>query len=375
MTEGTAEASVRAVSGPLPLRAALLAALAAASQGCEAGYLLKQARGQVRILWNREPVEEVLARPDLPAETRRKLELARDVRRFAEETLGLEAGDNYASYYDVGGPSVSYALAAAPKDALEPVTWRFPIVGEVPYLGFFEKEDALARKRELEAEGFDVYLRGVPAYSTLGWFADPLFSTMLAMEDANLANTIVHELTHATLFIPGSVEFNENLATFVGNRGAALYFEARDGKESPRAREVAEDFEDAQRFGAFLKKTIEELKAYYAVPRAREERIAGREAEFARIQARYRAEVLPLLKGKGYRAFGDASLNNALILALGAYHADLTLFERAAEGCGGSLKLLMRGLAPLRDEEGDPAEALARRLENGPPLCPEAPGV
>lgn len=351
------------------LRALAPAFAAVLSAGCQAGYLLGQARGQARVLWGREPVEAVLGRPDLDAETRRKLALVREARRFAAEAIGLDVQDNYTTYYDVGGPAVAYALTAAPKDALEPVTWWFPIVGRVPYLGFFEKADGEARRDALLAEGYDVVLRGVPAFSTLGWFADPVFSTMLAMEDARLVSTVIHELTHATLFIPGAVEFNENLATFVGERGATLFFEQADGADSPRARAVGESFEDARRFGAFLAEMMEGLRAYYARPVARNDKIEGREKEFERWQNRYRSEVVPALHGAAYRWFPEARLDNALLLSLGAYHGGLDLFQRASEACGGNLARLMKKLRFLEEDRGDPAAALASRLKDDPAFC------
>ncbi|MCA9774524.1 MAG: aminopeptidase, partial [Myxococcales bacterium] len=265
------------------------------------------------------------------------------------------------------------ALTAASRDRLEALTWWFPIVGRVPYLGFFDKDDGIARRDKLAAEGYDTELRGVPAFSTLGWFADPIFSSMLTLPDTVLVNTIIHELTHATLFVPGDVEFNENLATFVGNRGAVDFFVERDGPASPRARRVLDDQADAQRFGAFMRRMIDGLTAYYASGASREEKIAGREREFDHWRRRFTTEVVPELRGDRYGGFADASLNNAVILSLGAYYRDLGLFDRAYEVCGRDLPRLVRALVGLaRAQKGAMAAGLEKDVESGA-LCSSGP--
>jgi predicted aminopeptidase len=198
--------------------------------GC---YLVRQGEGQLTILLGARPISEVLADPDLDPRARRKLELILEIKEFGERQMGLAASTNYTRYFDTGGRPVSYIVSACRKDRFQPHTWWFPIVGEVPYKGFFRREDAAAEAEELARLGYDVSVGAVAAYSTLGWFPDPVFSTMLDDSEEELASLILHELTHLTLYVPGDTDFNESLATFVGRQGALEFVRWRFGAGSP----------------------------------------------------------------------------------------------------------------------------------------------
>ena len=197
--------------------------------GCGVGFLWHTAVGQMTLLSRQEPIEEVIQAGKLSAKEQEKLRLILDVRTFAIEQLGLQADDSYTTFVDVGGPYVSYNVSAAPKDALRPYIWRFPIVGALPYKGYFKKKYAQRQARKLREKDYDTYVRGVRAYSTLGYFTDPILSSMLGYSDSFLMQTIIHELVHQTVWVKGSVSFNESLANFVGNKGAETYLAWRDG--------------------------------------------------------------------------------------------------------------------------------------------------
>ena len=158
--------------------------------GCGVGYLWHVATGQMSLLSRQQPVDEVLQETTLSDQERRKIRLILEARTFAIEQLGMHASDSYTTFVKVDGPYVSYNLSAAPKDALRPYTWRFPIIGRVPYKGFFKRNRALREQRALDALGYDTYVRGVQAYSTLGYFDDPIISSMLRLPDFILVNTI-----------------------------------------------------------------------------------------------------------------------------------------------------------------------------------------
>src|SRR5437016_3916838 len=194
-------------------RLALLAGSALGAGGC---YLLTQAGGQIDILLHSRGVEEMMADPSVSPAVKEKLRLVGDIKEFGEREMGLTPSSNYTTFYDTAGRPITYIVTACPKDSFRPYTWWFPIVGDVPYKGFFHRDDAVAEARALRAEGYDVRLGSASAYSTLGYFKDPVLSTMLDYPEEHLAALILHELTHGTIYLPGGADFNEGLASFVG---------------------------------------------------------------------------------------------------------------------------------------------------------------
>ena len=191
-----------------------LALLAVTPTGC---YLGRAGYEQGRILARRKPIARLVERGGVDAATRDKLRLVLDARRFAVDSLGLNAGRSFTRYTDIGRDTLVLVLSAAHRDRLEAYSWWFPIVGRVPYKGYFDFGEARRAARGLRARGFDVYLRPSSAYSTLGWFDDPLLNTTLQEDSVDLANTVVHELTHNLFYAPGQAVFNESFASFVGS--------------------------------------------------------------------------------------------------------------------------------------------------------------
>jgi len=273
-------------------------------------YLAKQAEGQLAMLLAQRPLEDVLADPDVPAEDKAKLRLVLEVKEFGERELGLTPSSNYTRYFDTGGKPVSWIVSASAKDRFENHTWWFPIVGTVPYKGFFRRSDAAAEARALEEDGYDVSLSPVSAYSTLGYFPDPVLSTMLETPDEDLTALILHELTHGTLYLPGDTNFNEKLASFVGWQGALEFARRRRGPAS-----------------AEYERTVRAL--------AREEERAREARElFARLDALYRS---PIPRGEKVRRRDEVAgrkVNNAAILMQRRY-TDHAAFGAAFEDVGG----------------------------------------
>ena len=186
-------------------------------------YGIEQGRGQLRIIWNAKPVDEYLRSPSFPDSLKEKLRLINEVRRFAIDSLGLKDTENYRTLYDQKGEEVMWVVMASEPFRLKAKEWTFPVVGSVPYKGFFDREKAIRLRDELEKEGWDVNIRNPGGWSTLGWFTDPILSGMLDRSDGDLANLIIHEMSHATIFVKDSIDFNENLATFIGDRGAEQF--------------------------------------------------------------------------------------------------------------------------------------------------------
>jgi len=248
--------------GKLPAAVlAPLAALAAFSlSGC---YLLKQAGGQLRILTHMRRIGDVLDDPAVPPRVKERLRLILEIKEFGERQMGLAPTSNYTCYYDTEGAAVSHIVSACPKDRFEPVTWSFPIVGTFPYKGFFDPDDARAEAEDLEGLGYDVARNEVAAYSTLGWFKDPVFSTMIDDPEEEIAALILHELTHATLYIPGDSDFNESLASFAGRQGALEFVRWRFGLGSPPYDRAVERFAAAELRDARARETFRKLDDLY----------------------------------------------------------------------------------------------------------------
>jgi predicted aminopeptidase len=196
-------------------------------------YGLQQARGQFKIIWEAKPVEEFINDPSFPDSLRQKLLLVAEVRKYAIDSLGLKDTKNYKTMYDQKGEEIMWVVTASEEFQLKPKEWKFPVVGTVPYKGFFDEEKAMTLAKEIEEEGWDVSVRNPGGWSTLGWFTDPILSEMLDNNEGELASLIIHEMVHATIFVKDSVNFNENLASFVGDRGAEAFLQYRFGNESP----------------------------------------------------------------------------------------------------------------------------------------------
>lgn len=195
-------------------------------------YGWMQARGQIRILWNTKPVDEVLADPAYPDSLKQKIELIREIKRFAIDSLGLDKSGSYESFYDQHGKPILWIITAAEPYQLVARQWHFPILGTFSYKGFFEKDRADSTVSDLKREGFDTRTGEVSAWSTLGFLNDPILSSFLDRPVGSLAELIIHELTHGTLFIKNSLEYNENLADFVGEYGALRFLAQKYGKDS-----------------------------------------------------------------------------------------------------------------------------------------------
>lgn len=195
-------------------------------------YLLKQSAGQVKVLAKAESKESYLSKSTTPAEHKEKLALVEEIRQYAFDSLGLKRNNSYTKVYDQKGQPLLWALTASRKYSLEPKKWKFPITGEVTYKGFFVKKDAEAERQHLEEDDWEVRIREVNAWSTLGYLPDPILSEILNDNPGDMANVIIHELSHGTVFISGDVEESENLASFIGDVGAAKFLRMKYGADS-----------------------------------------------------------------------------------------------------------------------------------------------
>lgn len=317
-------------------------------------YLLRAGYEEARILWARRPIGEMVEDSTVDGATREKLRLVLEARAFAEDSLGLPAGKTFTLFTQLDSDTLVLVLSGARPDWLEPVLWRFPLVGRLPYKGFFRREDALAAEAELKADGFDTYLRPAAAFSTLGWFNDPLLSTTLAQDSVDLVNTVIHELTHNRYFAPGEATFNESFANFVGARGAEAFFLSRG--DSLRARRAAARWADDRSLAAFWGELYSSLdSAFRAHPgdALSDLRIAIRDSVYSEARRRLVDSVAPTWHTIAPRYAERLPLDNAALLARRVYLTDLRRFEEEWRHWGRDLRMTIDATIARHRAKGD----------------------
>jgi len=353
---------------PRTTRGLLAAGVVLATTACSPIYVLKAGLAQARIMAARQPMTEVIVDPETPPEVRDKLTLALEAREFARDVLALDVGESYTSFAQLESDTLAMVLSAAYRDRLEPRTWWFPVVGRVPYRGFFDLDEALDEQSSLEDEGFDTLLRPTSAFSTLGWFADPLMSTLLRRDAVDLVETILHELSHNHLFVPGQVRFNESYATFVGRAGAIEFFCTREGggPDTVWCERAQARWRDALRWSRFMDAFIAELQAVYGdADLAFDAKIAAREQVYSDFKARYERDVMPAFESIRFGGFLSEPLNNAVLLGQMRYYHRLEGFDGLLE-THGSVKQAVAAIVAHVEQGGDPFELL------GPAVLPDA---
>lgn len=331
-------------------------------------YLVRAAWEEGKILRRRRPIAELLADPSTDARTRGKLRLVTETRAFATDSLRLDAGESFTTYSRLERDTLVLVLSAAYRDRLARYGWWFPVVGRVPYKGFFDYAEARRAAADLQRDSLDVYLRPASAFSTLGWFNDPLLSTSLREDSLDLANTVIHELTHNTFYAPGQAIFNESFANFVGARGAAWLFRARGDQRS--AAEVDARWGDERLLGAFWTDVYAALdSAFKAHPDDRRARLVARDSIYAGARRRLADSVAPALHGPvGPRWAERVRLDNAALLARRIYLTDLQLFDGVYEREGGDLRrTIARVVAFAKARPTDPYAGLREWLGGAPP--------
>jgi predicted aminopeptidase len=294
--------------------------------GCYAGYLLRAAYEGGRILWNRKPIATELAGTDLSKDTRAKLETVLAVRTFAANDLGLNVGGAYETIAPVTKGAIVHVVMAAPRDSLKPYTWWFPIVGRVPYRGYFQESQALAEAQSLETQGLDTMTRPAVAFSSLGFFNDPLLSNLLKLDRVELAGVMIHELFHRTYYLASDAMFDESAATYVGSAGAVAFFDATEGESSDDAKSARAVLASDLMFADFLLQAQASLLEIYMSNAPIEQILKEREAGFAKIQVDY-AKLEPSLSGLERFDLDKQPLNNAVLVNYLIYFHDLRNFE------------------------------------------------
>jgi predicted aminopeptidase len=302
-------------------------------------YLVRGAWEEGHILAAGRPIASLVRDTSLDAATRAKLSLVIDARAFAATVLRLNARKSFTTYTQLKSDTLVLVLTVAYRDSLAIRTWWWPIVGRVPYQGYFDFAAARRAQQEFERKGFDTDLRPSSAFSTLGWFNDPLLSTTLQADSTFLVNTVIHELLHNTVWIRGDVNFNESFASFVGREGAKLFFEARGDSASIGRLQRNRPFERA--IARFYEQIYASLDSTFrAHPGAdnRATRIAERDAVFTGARARLATEIAPAFGITDTTWARRFRLNIATVLARRVYREDADEFETALASSGGDLR-------------------------------------
>ena len=293
-------------------------------------YGIMQGKGQVNVLWNARPVEEVLNDPATPDSLKQKLLLVQEVRDFAVDSLGIKPTKNFTSLFDQQGKDVLWVVTACRPYSLEQKEWTFPIVGKVSYKGYFDYERALQEKAALTEEGYDTYLRSVGAWSTLGWFNDPIMSKLLFRGDAELINTTIHELTHGTIFVKDSLDFNENLATFIGHEGAIRYIAHTWGPDSEMLQEYQDRYEGRHLFSEHILRGLRQLAQLYEgfseYNLTLEQKERTKQAFIDQIIEK--TDTLPIAQANDYKLFlKNIKPNNAYFMSYERYRGEQTALK------------------------------------------------
>jgi predicted aminopeptidase len=329
---------------------ALLGAALAVS--ADARYLARAGVAEAGILWRAEPIERLVSAPGTDSVLRGKLLLVLAVRAYAAESLGLAAGETYTTYSALDRDTLVLVLSAAPADRLEPYTWRYPIVGRVPYKGFFSSELASREARKLERAGLDTYLRPAGAFSTLGWFNDPLLSTMVDADSADLAATVIHEILHNTIYLPGRADFNESFAEFTGYRGAEAFFRSR-GDTANAARALAR-WRDLMRLARFYDLLVRRLERVYAAPATPAQVRQLRSEVFQQAARDLEGPLARTLTTIDARRLARQPLNNAVLVARRIYGRELDRFDLLLARQGGGVRAAIELLRVRSSGAADP---------------------
>lgn len=339
----------------------LLSAAYLTLSSCQIGYLWHVSYNHLAMLNSEVPIKKALESNSLTSDQRKKILLSQEVRNFSFDKLGLTKSKNYTEYVDLKRPYVTYAVMASYKWKFEPYLWNFPIIGKAPYKGYYSEKLANEEADEMKKKDFDVYVRGVPAFSTLGKLTDPLLSSMLTYSEHDLVNTVIHELVHTTLFIKDNIDFNERLAVFVANKGTEIFYREKEGPHSVTLEQIKNENLDDELFSKFITNELDELKKWYISydhlkDQSPEEKEKIRMARLEQIKTNFNIQLSNKLKTKSYQNFTKNTFNNARLGTYQTYLKDLDVFEKVFIQNGSSISQFLKKCAELNKVEDPEAE-------------------
>jgi predicted aminopeptidase len=318
-------------------------------------YLTRAGFEETRILQSRQPIARLVRDSGTDPVLRQTLGLVLASRDYAER-LGLEVKETYTSYSDVGRDTLLLVLQAAPRDCICPYTWKYPIVGRIPYKGFFDPRAARREADRFAAKGYDIYLRPSGAFSTLGWFEDPLLSTAISADSVELAATVFHEIAHNTLYVKSATPFNESFAQMVGYRSAEAFF--RERGDSVNATHAANRWHDEIVLGDYYSTLVRRLDSLYGHKPDSAALEAGRRDAGVWARSQLTGPVAQRLRTLRVDRMAERPINNAQLIGARIYRTRLDLFDRGFERHGGDVRQSVSALGKLMEGvEGDSAYA------------------
>ncbi len=326
-------------------------------------YILRQALGFYRTVVLARDIDTLRERKDLDRETEELFDRVEEIRRFAVEELGLEPSGNFTRYTEVERDHLATVVSVARDDRMHRGTWSYPVVGDLFYRGYYNTAHAVSTARELRARGHDVLIRQVDAFSSLGYFSDPVYSFMKDYDDYRLANLIIHEEVHANVWIDGKNAYNEEIATFVGDEGAALFVREKYGAESEEYEAVAQGREDRRTYRAWLDQVYYALTDAYRILETREERLNAKERIFAEAREKLKDNYDDMFETDRYRGAAEQPLNNARVDAGYHYGGDLSLYYGLYDELGYDLPKMVELIRRTRLRPDAPREFLVAQVE------------
>lgn len=328
-----------------PFAAALLLLLSGLSS-CETAHFYAQGiKGQLEILGHKQPVAKLLANPSTDARLRKQLAFTESLREFAIREFHLPARHAYDSYTDLKRPHVVWVVFAAPEFSVEPHKWTYPFLGKLDYRGYFNEKDARKLADELKQQGLDVIMGGVDAYSSLGYFNDPLLNTFIFDPEVDLAELLFHELTHRRLFVAGNTDFNEAFATATSQICVVRWLAATGRLSDLRLYQLR--LREETMFTDEVLKTRAALAVLYARPLPIETKRQRKAALLKKLSGRIQA-MPELAAEKGFQAWARKPLNNAQLNSISSYNALIPQFYALNKRCGGDLELYFKEAAKLK---------------------------
>lgn len=347
------------------LRILCTLALLALLPGCATlqwyGHL---AGGQARLMLAREPVSDLLESNRTDPELHTRLGEAQRILKFAQDTLQLPVADQYSHYVDTGRERAVWALFAAPEFSLQPKEWCYPLIGCASYRGYFSRELAETEQQRLAADQFDTWIGGVRAYSTLGWFDDPLLNTFIRLETPELAALLFHELAHQVLYVPDDTGFNESFASFVEREGVRLWLESR--QRTSQWDTYLQEEAMRERFHRIVADSIRELDRLYRSELAPAQMRAAKTSLMNQLRQTYAEEVSVAPAFKRYAAWFEGPLNNAKLSTVTTYQRWVSEFERLFIASGRDFKRFYAAVQEIAKLDKDSRHTALRENKKPP---------
>lgn len=354
----------------------LLLVIVLGVSGCHTlSFYGQAAKGQYQIFAHQRSIDRLLAAPDTPKALKQRFELLRDLRSFASSELKLPTDSHYRKYVDVHRPFVVWNVEAAPELSMAPKTWWYPLLGSLQYRGYFSKAGATSYAADLAKAGYDVSVGGVEAYSTLGWFKDPVLNTFIFEPDADLAEIIFHELGHQRLFARGDTDFNEAFATTVGQEGARRWLKTRG--DSCGLKAYLAHLDRSSEFVHLVMSTRARLEALYGDERTEDGKIKASSKKDAGLADKLRQQKHQILRemqdeyarlkvnwggDTEYDGWFAHSVNNAHLNSVAAYYDFVPAFEQILAGNGGDMEQFYRAAEELSKKSKPERHDELRRL-------------